>query len=191
MKFIFRQVKKMGEVINKKTSIDAETGEIIHERSWVGYDGFTNGGYQYRKKALKITYFFDSIPSNISKNAWFLLMQIAELMNEENALVYRVTRKSKFSSIIYKPYDKIEIRDRIRFKIGERNFDVAWRELKKHCRKKIQYRGYMTWVVNPAIISKCKEVPIWLCEEFENYMTPHLSATTAKRLRDRIKNQYV
>ena len=45
----------MGEVINKKTSIDAETGEIIHERSWVGYDGFTNGGYQYRKKALKIT----------------------------------------------------------------------------------------------------------------------------------------
>ena len=44
MKFIFRQVKKMGEVINKKTSIDAETGEIIHERSWVGYDGFTNGG---------------------------------------------------------------------------------------------------------------------------------------------------
>ena len=32
----------MGEVINKKTSIDAETGEIIHERSWVGYDGFTN-----------------------------------------------------------------------------------------------------------------------------------------------------
>lgn len=43
-------------------------------------------------------------------------MMLAEIMNDENMLVYRVKRKSKFRKIVFKPYDKEELRERIRYK---------------------------------------------------------------------------
>ena len=180
----------MGKYFNRKTIIDPETGEIIKEENWLGYDGFNNVGYQYRRKASYIRYYFDALPENLSQNAWVLLFMIAELMNNENVLVYRVERKSKFSTIIYKPLDKDDIAERIRFKYGKNKFDKAWRELTKHCLKKIKYHDYLTWAVNPAVISKCKFVPIWLYEEFKSYMNPYLNATTIKKLQNRINSQY-
>ncbi len=101
-------------------------------------------------------------------------------MNEDNVLVTRVPRKSKFSSIIYKPMDKDEIRERTRFRYGKNKFDKAWSELNKHCLKKIQYYNYQAWAVNPSIIIKCKYVPFWLYDEFKSYMNPFLTATTIK-----------
>ncbi len=178
----------MGQYINRTTMIDSETGEILKEDNWVGYDGFSNKGYKYRNRSPHIKYFFDSIPNNLSEAAWVLLLMMAEIMTEDNVLVYRVERKSKFSSIIYKPYDKEEIRTRTRFVYGINKFNRCWIELTKHCLKRVQYYSYSVWAVNPAVINKCKEVPYWLCEEFKEYMIPHLTATTVKKLQQKIDN---
>lgn len=178
----------MGNYINRRTLIDSETGEVLQEKNWLGYDGFSDKGYTYRRKSISIRYFFDSLPSNLSKDAWTLLMMIAELMNEENVLVYRVERKSKFSSIIYKPFDKDDIREKVRFKYGKNKFDKCWQELIKKCLKRIQYYDYIVWAVNPAVVSKCRYVPFWLYEEFQEYMNPYLSATTIKKLQQKISN---
>lgn len=178
----------MGHYINRKTVIDSETGEIMKENNWIGYDGFSDKGYKYRHRAVHIKYFFDSIPNNLSEAAWLLLIMIAEIMTEDNVLVYRIKRKSKFSTIIYKPYDKEEIRKRTRFIYGQNKFDRCWSELNKHCLKKVRYYDYMVWAVNPAVINKCKEIPYWLCDEFKDYMTPHLTATTIKKLQNKIDN---
>ena len=172
----------MGKYINKKTLIDPETGEILKESNWLGYDGFNEKGYKYRYKANKISYFSDSLPANLSKDAFFLLMMIAELLNEDNVLVRRVERKSKFSSIIYKPLYKEEIRERTRYTYGMNKFDKCWVELNKRCLKQVQYYDYKVWAVNPAIINKCKYVPYWLYDEFKESMNPYLTATTIKRL---------
>lgn len=176
----------MGEYINKKTVIDSETGEIISSNNWVGYDGFNEKGYKYRSRACHIRYFPDSIPPNISKEALFLLFMIADIMNEDNVLVRRVERKSKFSTIIYKPLDKDDIRERCRFQYGMNKFDKCWRELNKQCLKRIQYYQYQVWAVNPAMINKCKYIPFWLYEEFQDYMNPYLSASTIKKLQNKI-----
>ena len=64
----------MGKIINRKVSIDEETGEIIDEKGWIGYDGFTNKGYQYRRRESCIRYFFDSLPDNLSEASWILLL---------------------------------------------------------------------------------------------------------------------
>ena len=180
----------MGNLINKKTVIDSETGEILKEQNWVGYDGFNDNGFQYRRRALHIKYYFDAIPNNLSQNAFLLLYMIAEIMNEDNVLVYKVKRKSKFSNIIYKPMDKEDIRERTRFKFGINKFDAACRELNKHCLKKVRYYNYLVWAVNPSVITKCKYVPFWLYEEFKTYMNPFLTATTIKKLDNKINSQY-
>lgn len=180
----------MGKYINKRTMIDAETGEVVNEKKWFGYDGFNEKGYRYRAQASSIKYFFDSLPCNLSSNAWTLLMLIAEIMNDENVLVYKVSRKSKFCSTIYKPMDKDEIRQRLRFSWGMNKFNESWKELCKHCIKKIEYYNDMqVYAVNPAVIMKCKQVPFWLYEEFQDYMNPHLSATTIKKLQEKITYQ--
>lgn len=180
----------MGEYINKTTMIDSETGEVIKENKWVGYDGFSDTGYKYRHRQTHIKYFFDSIPHNISQDSLFLLMMIAEIMNENNVLVYRVERKSKFSPIVYKPYDKEDVRMRTRFRYGINKFDRCWRELNKHCLKRVRYYQYIVWAVNPTVVNKCKEIPFWLCEEFMDYMTPHMTASAMKKLQQKIDNQY-
>ena len=180
----------MGNYINKKSVIDPETGEIVKEQSWLGYDGFNDKGYKYRRNAVFIRYYFDAIPSNLSKDAFFLLLMIAEIVNEENVLVYRVDRKSKFSSIIYKPMTKEDIAERIRFHYGKNKFERCWRELTKHCLKQIRYYNTLAWALNPAIFSKCKQVPIWLYEEFKEYMNPFLTAMTIKKFQDKIDEQY-
>ena len=113
-----------------------------------------------------------------------------EIMTEDNVLVYRVERKSKFSKILYKPYDKEEIRSRTRFVYGQNKFDRCWRELTKHCLKRIKYYENWVWAVNPAVINKCGYIPIWLCDEFKEYMTPHLTASTIKKLQNKIDNLY-
>lgn len=178
----------MGEYINKKTVIDSETGEIIATKSWAGFDGFNKTGYYYRPKYNGIKYFPDTLPVNLSQDAFLLLFMIAELANEENVLVRRVERKSKFSSIIYVPLDKEEIRTSTKFVYGMNKFDRCWRELTKRCIKRIQYRTYISWAINPAIISKCKYIPFWLYEEFQDSMNPHLSATTIRKLQEKIRS---
>lgn len=180
----------MGKLINKKVVVDSETGEIVKEKSWVGYDGFTEKGYQYRRKAIHIRYYFDALPSNLSESAFLLLIEIAELMNEQNVLVTRVKRKSKFSSIVNIPLTKEEIQERIRFKMGKNKFDASWKELSKHCIKKIKYYENMVWAVNPAVISKCKEVPLWLYDEFKDSMNPFLTAITIRKFNTKIDNQF-
>lgn len=176
----------MGQYVNKKTVIDPETGEIIKENNWIGYDGFGKDGYKYRSKTLHMKWFTDSLPSNISKDALMLLFMIAEIMNQDNVLVRRVDRKSRFSSIIYKPLDKEEIRERCRYPIGINKFDACWRELTKKCLKRIKYYEYVVWAVNPSIVYKCKYVPFWLYDEFQDDMNPYLTASTIKKLHNKI-----
>lgn len=178
----------MGEYINKRTLIDSETGEILKENNWIGYDGFGKDGYKYRNKAVHIRYYFDAIPPNITEESYTLLMMIAELANDHNVLVRRVERKSKFSTIIYKPLDKEEIREMTRFKYGINKFDRCWRELTKKCIKRIDYYDYKAWAINPAIMNKCKFVPFWLYNDFKEYMNPYLSATTIKKLENKTRN---
>lgn len=180
----------MGQLINKKTVIDSETGEIVKQKSWYAYDGFNEKGYKYRRKADFIRFYFDSIPDNLSESALLLLIMLAEICNEENVLIKRVKRKSKFSNIIYKPMDKEDIMERIRFKYGLNKFDRCWKELCKHCIKRIQYHDYLVWAINPSVVSRCKQIPIWLYEEFQETLNPHLSAITLKKFQEQINNQY-
>lgn len=178
----------MGRYINRSVMIDPETGEVVKENEWLGYDGFSEKGFKYRNRQVHIKYFFDSMPGNLSEAAWMLLLMIAEIMNEDNVLVYRVERKSKFSTIVYKPYDKEEIRLRTRFVYGINKFDRCWTELNKHCLKKVRYYDYMVWAVNPAIVNKCREIPYWLCDEFKEYMTPHMTPMAVSKMNKRIEN---
>lgn len=178
----------MGEYINRKTTIDSETGEIIKTTVWNGFDGFNATGYLYRPKAYSARFFPDTIPINLSQDAYTLLFMIAELANEENVLVRRVERKSKFSSIIYVPLDKEDMRTSTRFKYGMNKFDRCWKELTKRCIKKIQYRTYQSWAINPAVITRCKYIPFWLYEEFQDSMNPYLSARAIRKLQDKIQS---
>ena len=176
----------MGQYINKKTVVDAETGEIISDNNWIGYDGFNEKGYRYRSRAMYIRYYSDSIPPNLSEDAYMLLFMIEELANEDNVLVRRVERKSKFSSIIYYPLDKDEIRTSTKYIYGINKFDKAWKELTRKCLKKIRYYTYICWAINPAIMYKCRYIPFWLYEEFQDSMNPYLSARTIKKLQQKI-----
>lgn len=180
----------MGEYINKRTVIDAETGEILKTNNWVGYDGFSEKGYKYRNRSSYIRYYFDSTPPNLSEESFLLLIMIGELANQDNVLVRRVERKSKFSTIIYKPLDKEEIRELTRYKYGQNKFDRCWRELAKKCIKKVKYYEFYVWAINPAVINRCKFVPFWLYEEFSESMNPYLTASTIKKLNDKIHDYY-
>ena len=182
------RVKGMGEYVNKTMMIDSDTGEIMKEKSWVGYDGFSDTGYKYRSRQTHIKYFFDSLPEALSMESLLLLVMIAEVMTEDNVLVYKVERKSRFKSTVYMPYDKEEIRQRTRFTYGINKFDRCWRELNKHCLKQVRYYQYRVWAVNPAVINKCKEIPFWLCDEFKDYMHPHMTAASVKKMQQKIDN---
>lgn len=176
----------MGEYVNKKIVIDSDTGEVVKEDSWIGYDGFNSKGFRYRFRGNPTKIFMDSIPSNLSMESLILLFMMEEIANEENALVRKIERKSKFSSIVYLPLDKEEIRTSTRYTYGMNKFDRCWRELNKRCIKKLQYRSYLTWIINPAIIHKTKYIPFWLYEDFQDSMNPHLSALTIKKLQGKI-----
>lgn len=178
----------MGNVIDKRMYIDEETGEVLKEKSWYYYDGFNEKGYSYRNRSSHIRYFFDSIPVNLSEESLMLLLMIAEIMNDENVLVYRVERKSKFSSIIYKPLDKDDIRLRTRFRYGMNKFDRCWRELRKKCIKQVRYYDYLVWAVNPSMVIKTKYIPFWLYDDFQDDLNPHLSAITIKKLQEKINS---
>ena len=108
----------MGKDIVRNTIIDPNTGEVISEKSYVHYDGFNDKGYKYRFRTSGIIKIYpDSIPVTLSADSFLLLYMLAEIANEDNALVYRIKRKSKFSSIIYKPYDKEELRKKLKWKV--------------------------------------------------------------------------
>ena len=107
-------------------------------------------------------------------------------MNNDNVLVYKLERKSKFSTITWLPFDKEDIRMRTRYRYGINKFDKCWRELTKKCVKRIKYYNYNVWAVNPSIMIKTKYIPYWLYEEFQDYMNPHLSAITIKKLQNKI-----
>ena len=39
----------MGNYINKKVQIDVDTGEVMDEKYWLGYDGFSDKRLQIQK----------------------------------------------------------------------------------------------------------------------------------------------
>lgn len=180
----------MGELLNKKTVIDTETGEVVKQINWMGYDGFNDKGYKYREKQTHIRYYFDAIPPGLSKDALVMLILLAEQCTEENLMLKRVKRKSKFSNITFKPLDKEEIFELMRYPMGINKFNSCWEELKKHCIKEIRYEDMNVWAINPAIISKCKQVPIWLYDEFKDYMNPYLTATTISKFNYKLRERF-
>ena len=166
----------MGHNLVTQKIVDSETGELIKENNFFYYDGFNDKGYKYRgKQNNKITVFPDTIPTTLSERGFLLLYMLTEIANEDNVLVYRVKRKSKFSSIVYMPLDKEDIAKQLRYKWGINKFDKYWNELKKHCIKRIRYHEYMVWAINPAVMNRCTQIPPWLYEEFSVYMNPHMS----------------
>lgn len=178
----------MGKDIARTTIIDPYTGEIIREKTFVHYDGFNEKGYKYRyRSGGTIKVYPDSIPGSLSEKAFILLYMLAELANEDNVLVYRVDRKSRFSSIVYKALDKESIREKLHWKWGINKFDKAWLELRKHCIKKIRYHQYLVWAINPAVVSKCSQIPPWLYDEFAIYLNPYMSKMAIKKMQNRLK----
>lgn len=176
----------MGEIYNKKTRISKD-GEILSERQWTSYDGFNEEkGYRYRSRQQYIRYYYDAIPTNLSRDALMMLFMIAEIMTEENMLIYRVSRKSKFSKFVYKPYTLDDIRERLRYPFGKNRFRRNWTELKKHCLKKIKYFNIEAWAVNPAVISKCYFLPDFLYIEFKDYLNPFLTPNAIAIFQNRI-----
>lgn len=180
----------MGNNIEKKITIDGKTGEVLKEKAYFSYDGFNDRGYKYRYRGDYIRYYFDAVPTTLSENSFFLLVMISELMNNENILIYRITRKSKFSKIIYKPMDKEDIRLKTKYRYGKNKFEKCWKELRKHCIKKIKYYDVYAWAVNPAIISRCKQIPPFLYDEFKEYMNPYMSALAINKFNQILKFNY-
>ena len=173
----------MGQEAIKNTVIDSEIGEILRERTYFRYDGFNEKGYRYRYRGDYIRYYWDAIPHNLSKDSLFLLLMLAELANNENVLIKKVKRKSKFSNIISKPMDKTDVMEKLRYPMGINKFDKCWQELKKHCIKKVRYHDYLVWAINPAYISRCKEIPTWLYEEFDMYLNPYMTKLAIAKFR--------
>lgn len=178
----------MGNNIKKQTLIDQKTGEILREKTFLYFDGFNDKGYKYRYKHNSIKYYSDCLPCNLSEEAYLLLMMLAELVNEDNVLVYRVTRKSKFSSVVYKPMEREDIRNSLRYKYGQNKFDRCWAELKKHCIKRIKYHDYMVWCLNPSIINRCPQLPPWLYDEFKTDLNPYLTTLTIQKFENLLKS---
>jgi len=177
----------MGNYINKHTLVDGDTGEILQQKEYINYDGFSENGYAYRPRVSSVKFFSDSLPDNISCEAWTLLMMIAEVMNDDNVLIQRVKRKSKFSDIIYLPLTTDEIRERTRFVYGKNKFFRCWYQLRKHCIKKVKYHDTTCWCVNPAVVMKSKYIPIWLYAEFYQYLDPHISSTSLKKIKAKLE----
>ena len=181
--FVPRQV--LGKNLVKNMIIDPNTGEVLKEKAFVHYDGFNEKGYKYRYRTHgSITIYPDTIPVTLSDKAFRLLYMITELANNENVLVYRVDRKSKFSEVIYKPLDKDEIRERLRWKTGINAFDKYWNELRKHCIKRVRYHQYIVWAINPAIINRCPQIPPWLYDEFSEYLNPYMTKLSIKKMQN-------
>ena len=177
--------KVTGKNLVRNTIIDPNTGEILKEKAFVHYDGFNDKGYKYRYRTHgSIVVYPDTIPVTLSEKAFRLLYMLAEIANEDNVLVYRVKIKSRFSDIIYKPLDKDQVRERLRWKIGENAFDKYWKELKKHCIKRVQYHEYLAWALNPAIINKCPQIPPWLYAEFSEYLNPYMTKLSIKKMQN-------
>lgn len=177
----------MGTDIIKKTRIDGETGEIIKETKFFSYNGFNDRGYKYRYRGDYIRYYFDAVPATLSEGAFLLLIMLTEICNEENVLIYRIKRKSKFSSIIYKPMSKEDIVERIRYKYGINKFEKYWKELRKHCIKQVNYYNIKAWAINPAIFSRCKEIPAWLYDEFKEYLNPYMTNLAINKFQQILK----
>lgn len=74
--------------------------------------------------------------------------------------------------------------------IGINKFDRCWKKLNKYALKQIRYHDYICWAVNPSIISKCREVPYWLYDEFQESINPHLSAIAVKKLQRKLDELY-
>lgn len=177
----------MGNNVVRNTVIDQETGEIIKENTFFTYDGFNEKGYKYRYRADYIRYYWDAVPVGLSKNAFLLLIMISSIMNDENVLVFVKTKRGKFARTIYKPMDKEDIFERLQYKYGINKFDECWKELRKHCIKRIEYHGIQVWAVNPSIISRCKQIPPWLYDEFKDYLNPYLSNQAIKKFQQLTK----
>ena len=178
----------MGKDIVRNAVIDPNTGEVISEKTYIHYDGFNDKGYKYRFRTEgTIKVYPDSIPVTLSEGAFSLLYMLAEMANLDNVLVYRIERKSKFSTIIYKPLDKDDIRGKLRWKWGIVKFDKYWKELRKHCIKQVRYHQYLVWAINPAVISKCPQIPPWLYDEFSLYLNPYMSKRAIKKMQNLLK----
>lgn len=175
----------MGNNVVVRTTLDGNTGEVIKEKKFFSFDGFTEKGYKYRYRAGRIQIFPDTIPDSLSGDAFQLLYMLAELANDEGVLVYRVTRKSKFSEIIYKPLYREEIMRRLRWSYGHNKFDKCFRELKKHCIKKVPYYNTTAWCLNPAIVMIGRGVITpFMYDEFKLYLNPYMSRGAIKKMQD-------
>lgn len=155
------------------------------KRNGFGFDGFTSKGYKYRKTE-GIRVFFDSIPADLSENAILLLLMLARVANNENMLVEKVPYKSRFSSIRYSALTIEEMRTRTAKVYGIVKYKKAFTELKKHCLKKIKYNGINAWAINPAFVMCSPFLPIWLYNEFQEDINPHLTAYAIKTFRSKI-----
>ena len=65
-------------------------------------------------------------------------------------------------------------------------YKKAFTELKKHCLKKIKYNGINAWAINPAFVMCSPFLPIWLYNEFQEDINPHLTAYAIKTFRSKI-----
>lgn len=172
---------------------------LLNRERFLNTIGFTDkGSYKYRyRNPNNITVYWDALPSGLDDKCFLLLMMLASLADGNNVLSRRVSRKSKFSTIVYKPMDKEDIRDSLKWKFGENKFDKCWTELKKHCIKQIKYYDdRLFWVINPAFVNRCRSVPYWLYKEFSVYMNPYMTKLAINKMHDiiteneRIINEY-
>lgn len=178
----------MGSNVVVRKTMDADTGEVLKEKKFFSFDGFTEKGYKYRYRAGRIQIFPDTLPDSLSSEAFQLLYMLAELANEEGVLVYRVTRKSKFSKIVYKPMGKEEMMERIRWHYGHNKFNKYWNELKKHCVKRVPYYNTTAWCLNPAVVMVGRGVITpFMYDEFKLYLNPYMSRAAIKKMQDFLK----
>jgi hypothetical protein len=174
---------EMAEVINKTVAVDVETGEIYYQRSWAGFNGWTEKGYKYRNKYYPVQFYPDTIPK-LLPNTLKIFFYICMLMNEDNLLLERKAAKDKYSSPKIIPYTVEEIWEKLDYRFSMYSFKKAWQELTPKYVRKIKIYGKGIWAVNPAFANRTKYLPVFLWKEFSVDINNKLSKQVISRFQN-------
>lgn len=170
----------MADIINKVTSIDANTGEIYYERQTKGFNGWSDKGYKFRYRYSGLVFYPDNLPL-IEPNIFKVYFQICTLMNEENLLIQLKKTNNKYKAPELIPLTIDDIIEKIPYKISSYAFKKAWQQIVPRYIKRIKFNGKKVWAVNPAFANRCRYLPPFLWNEFKEDLNEKLGVYNIKR----------
>lgn len=174
---------RLANIINKTTSVDADTGEIYYERQWKSFNGWNDEGYKYRYRYNSLKFYPDMLP-RVDPNILKVFFMICCITNEDNLLAYKTKSRSKYKKPELHIYTTEEIWEHLPYKISKYSFKNAWSKLVPRYIRKIKVEDKRIWAVNPAYANRCSTVPLFLFSAFKDDMKEKLGTFNYKRYCD-------